>query len=696
VATACALVLLAASSVARAAGTLRTVLVIDASSSMRKTDPNQLRKVGAQLYVDLARDGDQIAVTGFDGAARDSTSAFTTIRGAADRDALKRAVRAVGDDGKWTDFTAGLAEAKRLLDSAPDEPGDQEIVVFLTDGRCDPDPTGPLATAPRPPNVAVEQHCQRKVVDELLPSLGAARVYAVGLSRAAPKAFLDEMARKTGGVGLATDKADELPRTFADIQARLLGGKLLEGAPAERIALAVDEGMLSLDVVAVGPPSLALTLLDPKGAAVAQDNRGKEAYFASTEAYRLLKVTRPSAGSWTLGVTGAAGGRYVALLAPDLELAFVDVPDVAEIGKQVRARVRLATSAGKLPPAEFLDRHELSMRVLETKGGCREQMLRGAPGWKPVKRGADGEWQLTHHVGARGELCFDARLSPGAGGVLTRSVGSTVIRLVPPLRLQGAPIDFGKVKQDASAKATLSLAGSEIGEAVEAKVGLIGSKKRFEIDVDELKLEPSGARTFEIRLEVDRDAPAGRAPLKMVVRPAKPKGYEERAIEVDVVVDVVPLTFWERYGFWVKAGAGALALLILLLGFLLPARFKKGTVLHYKDVRDPDLPREASYPLAVRAKPGFYRGARQLVGPTGPVKTGGIVELRPTAGAAVLARPLQGGARVRELPREDQSGMGLTGEPRPITLGKDGTFRASTGSRYEIEGSGLVFWVTGR
>jgi hypothetical protein len=182
----------------------------------------------------------------------------------------------------------------------------------------------------------------------------------------------------------------------------------------------------------------------------------------------------------------------------------------------------------------------------------------------------------------------------------------------------------------------------------------------------------------------------------MVVRPAKPKGYEERAIEVDVVVDVVPLTFWERYGFWVKVGAGALALLILLLGFLLPARFKKGTVLHYKDVRDPDLPREASYPLAVRAKPGFYRGARQLVGPTGPVKTGGLVELRPTAGAAVLARPLQGGARVRELPREDQSGMGLTGEPRPITLAKDGTFRASAGSRYEIEGAGLVFWVTGR
>jgi len=145
----------------------------------------------------------------------------------------------------------------------------------------------------------------------------------------------------------------------------------------------------------------------------------------------------------------------------------------------------------KLPPGDFLDRHQLSMRVLETKAGCREQMLRGGAAWAPVTRGADGTWQLPHQVRARGELCFDARLTPGAGGVLTRSIGSAVIRLVPPLRLRGAPIDFGKVKQDASAKARLSLDGSEIGEPIEAKVALTGGKKRFEID---LKTIISGKR----------------------------------------------------------------------------------------------------------------------------------------------------------------------------------------------------------
>jgi hypothetical protein len=135
-----------------------------------------------------------------------------------------------------------------------------------------------------------------------------------------------------------------------------------------------------------------------------------------------------------------------------------------------------------------------------------------------------------------------------------------------------------------------------------------------------------------------------------------------------------------------KLGAGGLVLLILVLGYALPARFDRRAVLHYRDVRDPDLPREATYPLGVKARAGFYRGARLLVGPTGPVRAGGVVELRPAPGRGVTARPL-GGRPAKELPR-DESG----GEPRPVVL-KEGVFRCAPGVQYEIEGAGLVLRI---
>lgn len=691
-----------------ASGTLRTVLVVDASSSMLSTDPKRLRKVGAEMLVDLARDGDQIAVTGFDGGVRESTGAFTTIQGPADREALKRAVRAVGENGAWTDFTAGLAEAKRLLDTLPDEPGDRKIIVFLTDGRCDPDPKGPLATAPRAPGVRVEEACQRKVADEIVPSLGRASVYAIGLSRSAPRAFLEELGRRTGGAAVATDTADELPRLFADVYARMLGSKLVDGAATAGAAvpLAVEEGTLTLDVIVKGPPTLDGTLADPKGGVVARTNeRPREAYFVGADGYRLYKVARPAVGTWTLTPTGAGAGRWVALMGMELELRFVDPPEVAEIGKPAKVRVRLATPGGKVPAAAFLARHELTIRAAEAPKDCLAVLALGKGVAVPVKPGADGVYEVTLPPSQRGELCFEARLQPGPDGVLSRLVQSPVVRVVPPLRLVGAPVAIGRVKQGERGRGTLSLEGSEIGEPIEAKVSLVYGdrveKETFELDVDEVKLAPKGERAFPVKLGVDRDAKPGHARLAIRVQPVKPRGWEERAIEVAVELDVEPLSFWERYGFWIEVGAGALSFLVLLVGFVAPARFRKGTVLVYEDVRDRDLPREATYPLAARAKAGFYRGARQRVGPTGPVKTGGVVELSPGGGGGLVARPLVSG-KVLELPRKDDaagpSGSSLLapvalpggGEGREVPV-VGGVFRAAAGARYEIVGSGLVF-----
>ncbi len=669
---------------ALARGVFRTVLVIDASSSMLSTDPREIRKIAAELYVDLARDGDQIAVTGFDGKVRESTGAFTTLAGPRERDAVKAAIRAVGKDGARTDFTAGLGEAKRLLDLAPDEPGDQEFVVFLTDGQCDPERAGPFAAG------NAGEICKRKVTDELVPALEPARVYAIGFGGAAgQRAFFEEVAAKSGGGALVTTKADELPELFARTIARILGSRLTAGPTQERIPIAIEEGARSLDVVVVGAPSLTAALSDPKGAPVATGNaKPAEAYFVDSPSYRFYKVARPAAGTWSVAVGGGGrGGRYVALEGLDLELELVDLPEVVEVGKSARVRIRLGTSAGKSAPLDFLDRHELSVVSMVSPGDCKS-----APRHPfPVKRGADGVWEGTQLAPVVGQMCFVATLVPGAGGVLTRAVDSPVVRMVPPLHLQAAPIDFGRVKQDASGKATLSFAGSEIGEPVEVEWKLVSARSGLALDPEEVQLDVDGKREVVLTLSVDRDAKPGPIADRLRIVPKKPKGYEDRAVEIDVTGTVVPLTFWERYGFWIEVGLGVLAFLLLVIGLVAPARFRKGSVLHYVDGRDRDLPRQGSYPLAAKAKAGFYRGARLLVGATGPVRAGGVVELRAGPGGAVMVRPL-GGAKVREVPKPDESGF-TVGEPRDVAL-KGGVFRAGVGARYEIDGSGLTFWYT--
>lgn len=685
---------LATSNLAFADGALRTVIVIDASSSMRATDPKELRKVAAELFVDLTRDGDQLAVVGFDGASRDAMPALVPIRGPVDREAVKRAVRAVGNDGNWTDFTAGFEGARRVLQATKPGPGDQDLVVFLTDGRCDPDPKGPIVEAAKAlggGKSKVEEVCQDRVFSEQVAALGKTRIYAVGLSKSAPRVFLEELGRRTGGIGVATDRADELPHLFADIYARLFGGRLVEGPSASTTTLAVDEGAASIHVVLVGPPKLALHLFDPSSSELDRNNTHPEAiYFSNSPAYRLFHVNHPANGAYRLEVEAQGkGGTYAFLQNFELNLDFPSLPEIAEIGKSFPLTLRLATPGGKLAPSAFSGRHSFSVAKVEGAASCDQVALANA---KPVeiKARSDGAYEATITPAVKGALCFVGKMSPGESGVLTREVSSRLVRVVPPIHLKAAvQAPFGAVKQKQRGEATISLEGSEVGELMLVGLEINGLGDGMSFSHREFEIAPDGARTFKVGLSVGRDSPPGPREIAVRIVPNKPAGFEDRAVSVNIPVNVVPLSFWERHGRKIQIALGVLVSLIVLLGLIIPARFRRSAILHYEDRRDPDMPREAKYPLGAKVRAGLYRSAKVLLGPTGPVRKGGIVELHAGPGGAVFGVPV-GGRNVKELPRE---GGFDAAEPRPVSLVK-GRFRVSPGVKYEIEGTGLVFFWT--
>ncbi len=84
-----------------------------------------------------------------------------------------------------------------------------------------------------------------------------------------------------------------------------------------------------------------------------------------------------------------------------------------------------------------------------------------------------------------------AELVPGPGGVLTRKSALVDVRLVPPLQLGGGPLVFGRIKQGQSGKATLDLSASQIGEAIEADIALLG-RTDLRFSPASVALEPKG------------------------------------------------------------------------------------------------------------------------------------------------------------------------------------------------------------
>jgi hypothetical protein len=640
----------------------RTVLVIDASSSMRRTDPRGLRKIAAELFVDLARDGDAIAIAEFDENARDTSGGFVRIDGIASRDKLKQVIRGVGDAGNWTNFTAGLREAQRLLASDSNQ-GGQDLVVFLTDGKCEPGPKVP------------EAQCLAAVFDEIVPSLRGVRVYPIGLSKGAPKDFLEELGKRTGGNGAVALEPTQLPRLFADVYARLLGSRLAEGKIKDKATVQVYDGAESLDLVVMSKEKKTGRLVDPGGHAVPIDNAKPDRYyFVGATEYHFYKIAKPAAGTWTLEVEPGTQRGFASLQHFDLDLSVVDATDVIEMGQRAKLRVRLASSGGAVPPKDFLDRHKLIAVMEADKRETRTEMTRDGDGWRV---------ELT--IDKMGAFPFHFVLEPAADGVLWReSKVLATVKVVPPMRLAMTATAVAPIKQGTSGKVKLDFSASEIGVDLE----LVLTSDGYAVAPATIAVPP---RQHEITIDIPRDGASGAVKLTIAAKP-KLAGFEDRVVTAPVTLDVVPLSFWERHGTKVMIASGGLLLLIVLIGLLTPAKFPRRAMLHYLDMRDPDLERRSSYPLGTKAKRGFFRPARVNVGPSGPTKKGGTVMLTAVAGNRVQATPLAGGAKVTRAPGEDE----VASDDRPAIPLKDGAFAMSPGTRYEIEGSGLRFWFETR
>ncbi|MEM9491157.1 MAG: hypothetical protein AAGC55_18550, partial [Myxococcota bacterium] len=524
----------------------------------------------------------------------------------------------------------------------------------------------------------------------------------------------DELGRRTGGRGAVTLQPAALPALFAEVYAGLLGSRLEQGEVKGRTEITVFPGAETLDLVVVGKSERTETLSDPDGRTIAIDNRSPDrVYYAGSEQYRFFKIRDPQPGRWSLSADSPASRGFAALQHFDLQLTFVDPPQAVELGQTLSLRGRLATTDGTVPSAEFLDRHVLTA---ESRAGAGDDADRpGQAEVLPMARGDDGNYHARFTPKSLGEYALSLRLSPRADGVLSRATDTLArVAVIPPVHLTAAPVAVGPLKQGDTATATLDLSACKVGVTLDLALALTGdddsasSTLALQLAETQVRIAPAGlsastdtgdGRHFTLSLSATDDALPGPTTLTLTVTPTAPSGFADRAIAIPVRAEIVALTFWERYGRLIQYSAGTVLALFLLLGIVTPARFKKRSILYYMDVRDPDLPRRSSYPLGTRVKRGFYRAARVALGPSGPVKRGGVVALRAHSGGAVIARPLGGNATVYRtaIPSDDSDsfddGFGDDADDSRTEVPlKDGCFRAAAGVAYQIGGSGFLFW----
>ena len=295
----------------------RLVLLLDSSTSMRRTDPSGVGPQGAQLVLGLVGSNDNVGVITY---AKDAVVQRPLKAAGTSRGGLQARLSELNRNG-ITDFAQGLALSRDMLQAGGAPEG--SAVILLTDGvpyRGRRRTSGP-ALAP-----LLEEFAKRKW-----------RIFALALGDEAATPFLSRIVAATGGAVFPVADADRLAPAFAEVATEALGylrsereGREVEVVPhTGRLAFLVrGEELGTVSGPSAGPAANPAT---PPGAG------GVEPIETAAGPFRVGLIENPRPGKWS--VAAPAGAEVVALMEPSFGFEFVPERPPERLGSREEGQV---------------------------------------------------------------------------------------------------------------------------------------------------------------------------------------------------------------------------------------------------------------------------------------------------------------------------------------------------------------------
>lgn len=288
---------------------LAVSLVVDVSGSMGWTDPNVLRETAAKAFIDLLSPEDSIGVITFDENILEVVP-FQAVESTENKNRMKASLAGTLSPKGNTDYVKALDRALSQLETF--EGDARKIILFVTDGIPDPDPTR-----------ATEEGFMETYMNSLWALTGKAAeenipIYTVGFGEIEP-AILERMSLETLGASTVTEDPGTLAEVFFDIVQSL---KNRNPMMQENFTL-TEEKTLSFDMDAyISQMTLLLTQDSDSYEAVVEGPQGQGigegVALYKERGYTLLTVNqkdKEQVGTWTVTLKPSPGAEAPSISA---------------------------------------------------------------------------------------------------------------------------------------------------------------------------------------------------------------------------------------------------------------------------------------------------------------------------------------------------------------------------------------------
>ncbi|WP_049632130.1 VWA domain-containing protein [Cellvibrio sp. pealriver] len=269
-------------------------VIIDISGSMKKTDPENLRKPAVDLIARLMPDNSKSGLWTFGQSVNMLVPHQVVDQSWRNLGAQKSA--SINSVAMFTNIGAALEKATEDYETPSADY--RRNIILLTDGVVDISQ-----------EAVVNLNERKRILTELLPRLKNAdyRIHTIALSSDADQELMKKLSIATDGIFEVADTADELMSTFLRI--------FDQAVPAERVPL--DENGFLVDASIKEFTALifrraevpATVIVAPDGKEYSTTDPKNNVNWYRTDKYDLITVQQPLTGQWKVKTEMAPGSR---------------------------------------------------------------------------------------------------------------------------------------------------------------------------------------------------------------------------------------------------------------------------------------------------------------------------------------------------------------------------------------------------
>ncbi len=363
--------------------TTHVILLLDASGSMKKTDPLNLRLDAGELFVRLLDRRFSLSILSFHSRVDIVSLEKDPVK---ERRLLLKRLRGISSNGLYTDIYTAL---KDVLELTGQQRG-RTVVVLLSDGRMD---TG---------NPDRDREKTSLIRKNLLP-LAKTRnipIYTVAFSELSDRKLLKEIAVKTDALSFMVKNAREIHQAFTRIFNEI---QHPDSLPINNKGFLVDNSIEDINIIVTkADPNRGVVLEDPGGNRYTSRKHPPYMRWYSTLAFEMIGMGSPQAGRWKIHFSASEGNQIFILT--DLKLRTKAVKNLYSTGDKIVVETWLEEKGKRLDNIPILLRNIDFSASLNTRGRLIKKMVLKDDGVPPDRLKNDGVYTDTVSLDQTGEF----------------------------------------------------------------------------------------------------------------------------------------------------------------------------------------------------------------------------------------------------------------------------------------------------